>query len=667
MKIKLIGVLFFIFGVGFTFAQEIQWAVKVQEFSSQRSPKLFSVQQLLGPPRAIMGNPSSACVWQPSKEESKTEEVVRVKFEKPVFARQIVICEVGNPGAIQKVYTINTGGFEKLIWETDKTQKIKGQTNVWRHVFDEVTKTKVQEVKVVLNTKAVKGYNGIDAIGLSESAVPFEPTINLLDGYDTYKKENLGHSINSPFIEYMPQISPDGKSLYFVRQGHPENQGEGKLDDIWVALSDDGVTWSNAVKAPYPLNDEGPNYIYTITPDGNTLLVGDGDAVNSHGVGKSYKKGNGWSVSTEVKMHWFTNYSKYSEFCLSANKRVLLMTLDDGVSYGDNDIYASFLKKDGTWSKPKNIGPLVNTAGAEASPFLAADGMTLYFSSNGHLGYGKNDIFMTQRLDDTWENWSEPVNLGSVINSEENEFYYSVPASGKYAYFVSKNQTLGESDIFRVELPQSVKPFPVTMVSGRVFNIETDELVQAEIHYDLLPEGADVGQGHTDVSSGEYKIIIPQDHMYGIHAKAEGYFPLSVRIDEENQSDHHYHTITQDLYVAPIRENERFVLNNVNFHRSKSDLSLYSGVELGHLADFLKENHDMKIKLFGHTDGTGYQDWNKKLSLQRVQVVLDYLRSLGVHNEIEIEGRGGADPIVPNDTEENKAKNRRVEVMITQI
>lgn len=667
MFLKRFLLVFTVFVVHGLIAQDIQWASEIKGFSSQRSPKLFSAEQILGVPRAILGNPSSPCVWQPAKPESKSEEFIHVKFEKPVFTRQIVICEVGNPGAIQKVYTINTGGFEKLVWDAEKAKKGKGETNVWRHVFDQPTKTKIQEIKVVLNTKTVKGYNGIDAIGLSQSEVPYDPKINLLEGYDTYKKENLGHSINSPFVEYMPQISPDGKSLYFVRQGHPENQGEGKLDDIWVALSDDGVSWSNAVKAPYPLNDDGPNYIYTITPDGNTLLVGDGDAENSHGVGKSYKNGKGWSPAKEVLLHWFTNYSKYSEFCLSANKRVLLMTLDDGFSHGDNDIYASFLKKDGSWSKPKNIGGVVNTAGAEASPFLAADGMTMYFSSNGHLGYGKNDIFMTQRLDDSWENWSEPVNLGSVINSEENEFYYSVPASGKYAYFVSKKQTLGESDIFRVELPQSVKPFPVTMVSGRVYNVETDEIVQAEIHYDLLPEGADVGQGHTDPATGEYKIIIPQDHMYGIHAKAEGYFPISVRIDEENQSDHHYHTISQDLYLAPIEENEAFILNNVNFHRSKADMLPYSKVELNHLADFLKENHDMAIKLLGHTDGTGYQDWNKKLSLQRVQVVLDYLRSVGVHNEIEIEGRGGADPVAPNDSEINRAKNRRVEVVITSI
>ena len=142
------------------------------------------------------------------------------------------------------------------------------------------------------------------------------------------------------------------------------------------------------------------------------------------------------------------------------------MTIVREEGFGDNDIYVSFIQKNKTWSVPKNIGGIINTAGVESSPFLAADGKTMYFSSDGFSGFGKRDLYMTKRLDDTWTNWTEPVNLGNVINSEENESYYSIPASGEYAYFVSSKKSLGKSDIFRIKLPNEIKPAPVSLISG---------------------------------------------------------------------------------------------------------------------------------------------------------------------------------------------------------
>lgn len=653
------------------FAQDLQWAKEVREFSSQRSATQYSAQQILFEPNAVLGHQASPCVWTPEKENGKNEEFIKVRFAKPEFARQIVICEVMNPGAISKVYTVNTGGFEKLVYENEKPKAENNQTNVLNVIFEEKSATKIQEVKVVLNTKAVKGFNGIDAIGLSTSEKPFQPELEVITGANDHKKENLGNGINSAFTEYLPQISPDGKTLYFARRGHPDNKGAQKLDDIWVAESKDGEVWQEAKNIGAPLNDDFFNYVFTITPDGNTILLGNVYRKSMEplpGVSRSHKSGKSWSFPSEVKIDSYVNQSPYNEFCLSANKRVMIMAINDGKSLGDNDLYVSFLTPSKTWTKPVNMGAMVNTAAAEASPFLAADGKTLYFSSNGYLGYGKNDIYMTKRLDDTWKNWTKPVNMGPVINSEENELYYSVPASGKYAYFVSKKQTLGESDIFRVELPNAVKPFPVTMVTGKVLHWDTKEVLQAEVHYDLLPEGADVGEGETDSETGEYKIIIPQDHMYGIHAMKDGFFPISERIDEENIADHHYHTIDLDLYLAPLKLEEKFVLHNVVFNRSTADLKDFSYVELNHLVKLLKQYPSMALLLVGHTDNTGYHDWNKKLSIERIEMIKKYLIEKGISKDrLTTEGRGGRDPMVPNDSEANKAKNRRVEVVIKKM
>ena len=662
---------FFVCFYFFSFSQEMQWASSLKYYSTERSKRQYNAKQVLGKPNAILGNPkNSPCVWMPLKESSKAEEYVVVRFSKPLFAKKIVICEVQNPGAVAKVFTINTGGFEKLVYESESPKSLDKQTNVLNIIFEEPSKTKIQEVKVVLNTKAVKGYNGIDAIGISESEMRYEPTINTVESAEIYKRQNLGNGINSTYSEYLPQISPDGKILFFSRRDHHENTGSRNADDIWFSESEDGERWSEAKNISAPLNDEYPNYVYTITPDGNTILVGNiyrKGEVPLPGISKSYQTSNGWSYPEGIQINEFKNISPNNEFYLSANKRTLLMTIDDGNSFGDTDIYVSFLNQDKTWTKPKNIGSMVNTAAAEVSPFLAADNTTLYFSSNGYLGYGKNDIYVTKRLDDTWQNWSEPINLGASINTDENEFYYSIPASGNYAYFVSQKQTLGNSDIFKIQLPEAVKPFPVTMITGKIYNLKTGDTLHAEVHYDLLPEGADVGEGETNFD-GVYKIIIPQDHMYGIHAQKEGYFPVSTRIDEENISDHHYHVIEMDLYLVPLEVEAKFILHNVVFNRSKAELQPFSYVELSHLARLLQDNPSMEIKLIGHTDNSGYQDWNKKLSLERVQHVKDFLISKGISKDrLLLEGKGGNDPLFPNNSEENKTKNRRVEVEIIKL
>src|SRR5690606_40006543 len=127
--------------------------------------------------------------------------------------------------------------------------------------------------------------------------------------------------------------------------------------------------------------------------------------------------------------------------------RVLILSVQRLDTQGDKDLYVSFMQADGFWSEPRNIGKVVNTAAYEGSPFIAADGKTLYFTTTGKSGYGDGDIFMTKRLDDTWLNWSEPVNLGPEINTEQWDGFFTVPASGDYAYFSSTENSLGQEDI----------------------------------------------------------------------------------------------------------------------------------------------------------------------------------------------------------------------------
>lgn len=650
------------------FAVKVEWASEIKEFSSQRNTKQFSTNQVLGRPNVMPQGGDSPCAWAPDKPNNKKEEFIKVRFAHPVFARQVIVCESMNPGAISKVFAYSTSGAEHLIYENESPSHAGAKVRTWTKIFKEPTKYKLREIKVVLQTDAVDGFNAIDAIGISESDIAYVPKINEMK-VKFSARQNMGEQINSAYTEYLPQISPDGNTLYFARREHPQNNGD---DDIWVSHRSTSGGWSEAEQLPAPLNDEYLNYVYTITPDGSSLLLGnvynEGGPPDA-GVSKSYKTVDGWSFPEGQKIDGFFNEGPYNEFFLGANKKIMLMTmthLSDGE--GDNDIYVSFLQKDKSWSKPKNLGPVVNSAGAEASPFLAADNKTLFFGSNGFSGYGKSDIYVTKRLDDTWENWSEPVNMGGEINSNEHELYYSIPASGKYAYFVSSKQTLGASDIFRVELPGEIKPQPVTLVSGKVINVKTKQVVQAEIAYEILPEGVEVGVGQTDPATGEYKIVLPQDNMYSFHAVIKNFIPISERIDLKKGGGGKYEEIEKTLFVVPIVMGQRMIMKNVGFVRSKSELLDHSYPELNRLAELMKDYPEMEIKLEGHTDNTGDKDLNEQLSLERAQQIADYITSKGIKaKRIEVNGYGGTKPIAPNDKEATRILNRRVEYIITKM
>ena len=277
-------------------------------------------------------------------------------------------------------------------------------------------------------------------------------------------------------------------------------------------------------------------------------------------------------------------------------------------------------------------------------------------------GYGKQDIYMTKRLDNTWQHWSDPVNLGSMINSNEGESYYSIPASGEFAYFVSTKQTLGASDIFRIKLSSGIKPLSVTLLHGKVINALTNEVLDAQIEYEVYNEGIISGIAATDIVTKEYKATIPHDQKYSVHAIKSGYIPLVEILDfTEDQSG--YSEKELELRLYPIEIGQTIILRNVTFEQGKFELLHYSFSELNRIASLLIQNPKLKIRLDGHTDQTGIKEWNQKLSEDRVLKVQEYLVQRGARaSQIELKGHGGELPIVTGNAE----INRRVELTIIE-
>jgi outer membrane protein OmpA-like peptidoglycan-associated protein len=289
----------------------------------------------------------------------------------------------------------------------------------------------------------------------------------------------------------------------------------------------------------------------------------------------------------------------------------------------------------------------------------------MYFSSNRPGGLGDNDIWMTKRLDKTWQKWTDPVNLGSPINTDAWDAFFTLDAGGEYAYLTSSANTLGESDIVRVKLLERERPDPVVLVSGNVYNAKTKAPISASLVYETLPDGTIAGNGVSGASDGAFKIVLPYDKNYSIHASAEKFFAVSENLNLDSLIKQGYKEIHKDLYLVPIEIGQVVRLNNVFFDFDKYNLRAESFIELDRVVKLLAENPAIEIEMSAHTDSKGSDEYNMVLSDNRAASVRTYILSKGIpESRIISKGYGETRPVVENDTDENRQLNRRVEFTI---
>lgn len=515
---------------------------------------------------------------------------------------------------------------------------------------------------------------GLTASNNSEKLI--QQKDNIITSNTILKIENLGKTVNTVYPELRPTVSADGNLLFFICENNPRNTKYSSVpnsQDIWFSEKDTvtGV-WSRAVHLGYPLNTVQYNAVYWISPDNNRILIRGAfynGAYNGKGVSLCTLKRNGnWG---EPEALIIKNYYKYDRGHISGatmahDGQTLLLYMSPDQGSGDNDIYVCFLTKDGTWTEPKNLGKKINGADTnEMTPYLASDGVTMYFSSNRAGGLGDNDIWMTKRLDNSWQKWSEPMNLGSPINTENWDAFFTLDAGGEYAYLTTNLNTFGESDIVRVKLMEKEKPNPVLLVSGNVYNIKTKEPLSASLVYETLPDGAVAGNGVSAATDGSFKIVLPFDKNYSIRASADHFFAISENLNLDSLVKAGHKEIHKDLYLAPIEVGTVVRLNNVFFDFDKFDLRAESFVELDRVVQLLKDNPAIEIEMSAHTDSRGSDDYNLKLSDNRAKSVREYIVSKGIGaNRIVSQGYGETKPVATNETDDGRQLNRRVEFKI---
>lgn len=659
-----------------SFAQtkHIQWANTVGfDYNGDAD---YPASQALGIPDALPSGQLSTKAFRLS--EPAAFGTLIVSYDSPQKVQNVIIVENHLPGRVVEIALHDTNGQKHSIYK-DEAQKLSANHRAMVVTIPQTTYD-VAQVEINLNTILHTGWAQIDAIGIADHADVHEIEKELY-GFGqaniqqeiafTTPKEHLGPNINTPYVEAKPVISSDGRTLYFTRQNSPENTGGRKDDgDIYYSTWQNDQ-WSPAINIGKPINDTYANGVTAVSPDGNTLLLINqyntkGPAQN--GASISRRTRSGWSFPERLVIEGHVNKNPYADYFLANNGNVLLMAIETNHSYGDQDIYVSFRKSNNEWTTPLNLGHIINTDKAEFSPFLAADDKTLYFASEGHPGYGGSDIFYTRRLDDTWQNWTPPKNLGKSINTTSWDAYYTIDAAGRYAYFVSNSGSESDiksnsKDIYRIALTTEFKPDPVVLVSGRVFNERTKEPISADVIFETLPSGEEKGKATSSPVDGTYKIVLPRGSNYGFMASARGYVAVNENIDLTAIDS--YEEIERDLYLVPIEVGAIVKLNNIFFERSKATLLEESFPELRRLLALMQENPHVEIELGGHTDNQGIARLNLQLSLERVEKVRDYLVQNNVEKRrLSIKAYGGTKPIASNSSEETRALNRRVEVTI---
>lgn len=478
-----------------------------------------------------------------------------------------------------------------------------------------------------------------------------------------FKPEPLPETINANELQYFPVLTVDQQNLIFTRRISSAPQHD---EDLMISRRDEQGNWLPAESISPVINTADNEGTSTISADGRVLIFT--SCKGRKGFGScdlflSRRTGNTWSEP--VNMGPGINSRDWeSQPSLSADGRTLYFVSNRPGGRGGNDIYVSTVDEKGEWSRPENLGGLVNTAFDDISPFIHANGQTLYFASNGHTGMGGYDLYLSEKEEGEWQ---QPRNLGYPINTHEDQVSLFVTADGKvgyYAYEEKRNNQLASSLIYRFEIPEEVRVRNRSnYVTGRVFDSQTNEPIAASLTlYDIIDDLI-VGSVTSDPETGKYFMVLTEGSEYALYVNKKGYIFKSLAFNYGTNNT--LEPVQIDVYLEPIRAGVATTLNNIFFETDQFRIQAKSETELQRVVQFLKDNPEVRIEIAGHTDDVGNVTYNQQLSEKRARAVYDYLLEEGIApSRLQAKGYGQTQPLAPNDSEEHRRQNRRIEFRI---
>lgn len=471
-----------------------------------------------------------------------------------------------------------------------------------------------------------------------------------------FKPVNLGPEINSANDEYLPVSTADESTLIFTRK-------ISNNEDFYKSLRLDNA-WTKATYLSRQINTPDFNEgAQSISQDGKYLFFtgcNRPDGMGRCDIYVTQKKGDDWSKPFNLSAP--INSSGWeSQPSISADGHTLYFVSNRKGGYGGYDIWKCHVTAKG-WSEPENLGPNVNTPYDEQSPFIHPDDSTLYFCSNGWPGLGGKDLFVS-RLDKTGK-WQKPDNMGYPINSSGDENGMSITTNGTYAYFASNTISgYGGFDIYMFELPEKTRPHAVTYVAGSIVDATTKKPIEAAVEIVDLITNQPVYQSYSSPTQGDFLVTLVTGRDYGLTISKNGYLFSSEHFSLAGPEAKKPFKIEVTLNTIEIGKSA--ILKNIFFDSNRFGLKPESQSALKYLINFMTINPTVSIEIAGYTDNSGNDKMNQTLSENRAKSVFQYLVNHGVQaNKLQFKGYGKQQPVAPNTTEENRAKNRRTEFKI---
>lgn len=475
------------------------------------------------------------------------------------------------------------------------------------------------------------------------------------------KPQPLSATVQAFPSQYFPVLTADEQTLVYTVL-KPEGD-----EDLMVATQK-GETWGPPESISAQINTPNNEGTPSLSADGRTLVFTACQGRTGFGSCDLYisrKTGNTWSEPQNIGPAINTPAWE-SQPALSADGRRLYFVSDRKGGVGRRDIWCSELGDDGEWRKPHNLKS-INTPFDEASPFIHANGLSLFFASEGHMGLGGYDLFVA---DSTASGWSNPQNLGYPINTADDQAALFVSANGARAYY-SQEQSSGDgkqrSKLYVFELPEPLrqKVRPVSYLKGLVADARTKKPLNATLELIDLATNQLVTRVQSDPQTGQYTAVLPTGGEYALYVVGPGYLFKSLSFDFTQK--HEGEGLTMSVPLEPIKPADggapaKETLNNIFFETGRYDLADKSRTELDRLVKFLEVNPAVKIEVSGHTDNQGGTANNLELSKKRAQSVVEYLTKAGIGTtRIKSAGYGETRPVAPNTTDENRKLNRRIE------
>ncbi len=594
-----------------------------------------------------------------ARENAKAEkEFIKAIEKDPAFVEPLIL--------LANIY-VEAGNFEKAIEQYQKSFAINPNFfpgNYFQAATIEMKVGKYEEAKKHYEKYLSYGRGAAEAIEKAKRyLLSCDFAIKSMKAPVAFKPVNMGAGVNSVDYEYFPSITADDQTILFTRNQR-DAQGRMGQEDFYTCTRK-GQEWTTAVglNINTPDNEGAPS----LSADGQTLVFAACEKPTGMGSCDLYysrKSGAVWSRPRNIGMpvntaHWETQPS----FSSDGRTLYFIRGILKAHSIQNPDIYVSTFDDKNGWSQPARLSDKINTTGDESSVFIHPDNQTLYFSSNGHVGMGGLDIYMSRKQPDG--SWGDPINLGYPINTCNDENSLLVGPDGNIAYFASDREGgYGGLDLYSFELDKSLKPLVITFMKGKVYDAKTKKPLEAAFQLIDLASGKNVVESFSNPGNGEFLLTLPVNKNYALNVSREGYAFYSESFELANITEAGKPYL-MDVPLLPLDTGIIIELKNVFFETAKFDLKEESKAELQKVVSFLTTNPGIKVELGGHTDNVGNQKLNQVLSNNRAKSVYDYLIGAGITKDrLSYKGYGDFKPKVPNDTPENRAKNRRTELKI---